>query len=249
MIGRTNALAAGGTSGGSLDPLSDPAAESDILYEKEAYDEDGAPLTGTIANAIIVTSVDGDGYPLTVDHYGAMPIYAYKLSTGVTYRWARLQGVTFKTPSLTTSLGSYAFGYCTGLTMTTLPSHITSLGTYTFRACTSLTQFTLPSGMTALPNYAFTGCTGLQTFVGEKLAGNLAGSGVFDGCTALTSVQLGSIGSAVTAIVNSYFASCTQTGFTITIYVTPGTKPLANSPWGATNATIVYKSAVDGSVL
>ena len=67
--------------------------------------------------------------------------------------------------------------------------------------------------------------------------------------TALQTVQLGSVGFPVTALNVAVFTNCTQLGLTITIYVTPGAQPLASSPWGATNATIVYRSAVDGSVL
>lgn len=80
----------------------------------------------------------------------------------------------------------------------------------------------------------------------------------FENDTALKTVQLGSIGHPVTdltKISNPIFRGCTQSGLTITIFVNAAdlasipTAVTQNSPFGATNATIVYKSSVDGSVL
>lgn len=66
---------------------------------------------------------------------------------------------------------------------------------------------------------------------------------IFSGCTGLQSVTLGSEGHPVPAINSSnFFNGCTQSGLTITIYTTGGAT-LPGSPWGATNATIVYETA------
>ena len=73
--------------------------------------------------------------------------------------------------------------------------------------------------------------------------------GFSDANTTLTTVQLGSIGYPVTALSVGTFYNATSASLVITVYVTPGSQPLAGSPWSATNATIVYRSAVDGSVL
>ena len=72
----------------------------------------------------------------------------------------------------------------------------------------------------------------------------------FRSCTALETVQLGSVGNAVKSIVENAFISCTQEGLTITVYVADdATLPMTNAPWGATNATIVYKSATSGETI
>lgn len=76
-------------------------------------------------------------------------------------------------------------------------------------------------------------------------------SWIASGCTALQEVQIGSIGYPVTSIrASNPFERCTQAGLTITVYVADdATLPLANQPWGATKATVVYRSATTGEVL
>lgn len=65
----------------------------------------------------------------------------------------------------------------------------------------------------------------------------------------MTAAQIGSVGHPVTIIANTAFDKCTQSGLTITVYVDDNTSiPLANAPWGAANATIVYRSATSGEV-
>ncbi|KAB2653639.1 MAG: leucine-rich repeat domain-containing protein, partial [Verrucomicrobia bacterium] len=61
-----------------------------------------------------------------------------------------------------TSIGRYAFQYCSGLTSVTLPSSITSIGERAFWACTGLTSVTLPSSITEIGERAFWGCSGLK---------------------------------------------------------------------------------------
>lgn len=73
----------------------------------------------------------------------------------------------------------------------------------------------------------------------------------FQNDTALETVQLGGVGRAITRSINlNFFQGCTQNGLAITIYVADdATLPLTDSPWGATNATIIYRSATTGEVI
>ena len=74
-------------------------------------------------------------------------------------------------------------------------------------------------------------------------------------CTALNTVQLGSIGYPVTSIDALAFDGCSNEGITFTIYVDAATLadiPAAvsgNSPFGAVNATIIYKNSTTGEVI
>jgi hypothetical protein len=45
-----------------------------------------------------------------------------------------------------TSIGSYAFYYCSGLTSVTIPNSVTSIGTQAFYYCSGLTSVTFATG-------------------------------------------------------------------------------------------------------
>ena len=47
-------------------------------------------------------------------------------------------------PNSVTSIGPYAFFYCTGLTSITIPNSVTRIGNYALLDCTSLTSVTMP---------------------------------------------------------------------------------------------------------
>ena len=74
-------------------------------------------------------------------------------------------------------------------------------------------------------------------------------------CKKLQTVTLGSVGVAVGSIYGRAFAECTNPNLTITIYVDAATLadiPTAvsgNSPFGAVNATIIYKNSTTGEVI
>lgn len=74
-------------------------------------------------------------------------------------------------------------------------------------------------------------------------------------CTELKSVQLGSIGYPVTSIDALAFEGCSNEKITFTIYVASTTLALiprgvaGNSPFGAVNATIIYKNSTTGEVI
>ena len=66
----------------------------------------------------------------------------------------------------------------------------------------------------------------------------------------LKTVQLGSIGYPINGLGDYAFWNCTQNDLTITVYVADdATLPVSKSPWGATNATIIYRSATTGEVI
>lgn len=167
--------------------------------------------------------------------------------------------------TLTCSVGvngtTGAFYGCTGLTSVSLPAltTLTSAATDTnakagaFYGCTGLTSVSLPAlttlsstaGGSNSSSGAFYGCTGLTTVSLPVLTRNSdtnTNAAIFGNCTSLESVQIGSEGHAVTALSSYFFKNCTQSGLTITIY-TSGGAALSGSPWGATNATIVYEEA------
>ena len=60
-----------------------------------------------------------------------------------------------------TSIGTYAFWYCSGLTSVTIPNSVTSIGYAAFSGCSGLTSVTIPNSVTEIGNWAFSECSGL----------------------------------------------------------------------------------------
>ena len=116
------------------------------------------------------------------------------------------KGAAYTIPTGVTSIGDYAFFYCTSLTSVTIPSGVTSIGDYAFSDCTSLTSVTIPVGVTSIGDYAFNNCASL-TSVTIPSGVNSIGGAAFRYCTSLTSVT---IPTSVTSIGGSAFAYCTS---------------------------------------
>jgi len=138
------------------------------------------------------------------------------VTTGTNTASSDFKGVIERTeanpilPSDLTTIGRYAFYYYTNLVSPVLPSELTSIGEYAFQSCTNLALTSLPSGITSIGNEAFYYCTGLTEITFEGKPNSIASS-AFNGCTNLT-----------------------------TIRVPWNEGEVANAPWGATNASLIY---------
>ena len=104
-----------------------------------------------------------------------------------------------------TSIGDYAFRFCTGLTSITIPDSVTSIGGSAFEGCTGLTSVTIPNSVTWIDNFTFYSCTGLTSVTIPDSVTSI-GNGAFDSCTRLTSIT---IPDSVTSIGDSAFHGCT----------------------------------------
>ena len=104
-----------------------------------------------------------------------------------------------------TTIGDYAFNYCSSLTSVTIGDSVTTIGDDAFYGCSSLTSVTIPDSVTTIGEWAFCDCSSLisvtipdsVTTIGER---------AFYNCSSLTSVT---IGDSVTTIGNSAFSGCT----------------------------------------
>ncbi len=63
-------------------------------------------------------------------------------------------GITYSV----TSIGDYAFQYCSDLTSVTIPNSVTSIGSYAFLDCSGLTSVTIPNSVTSIGTRVFKGC-------------------------------------------------------------------------------------------
>ena len=86
-----------------------------------------------------------------------------------------------------TSIGDYAFSYCSSLTSVTIPNSVTSIGNSAFAYCSGLTSVTLPNSVISIGEGAFSGCSGLTSVtIGNSVTS--IGGAAFYGCNGLTSI-------------------------------------------------------------
>ncbi|MBR4259370.1 MAG: leucine-rich repeat protein, partial [Kiritimatiellae bacterium] len=105
-----------------------------------------------------------------------------------------------------TSIRSYAFSGCSGLTSVTIPDSVTSIGSYAFSGCSGLTSVTIPDSVTSIRSSAFSGCSGLTSVTIPDSVTSI-GSYAFENCGRLTSVT---IPDSVTSIGNGAFDMCSS---------------------------------------
>jgi len=146
----------------------------------------------------------------------------------------------YSIPNTVTSIETYAFRNCTGLTNVTIPNSVTSIGDDAFQVCTNLTSVTIPNSVTSIGYEAFYYCSGLTSVTIGNAVTNIGG-GAFEHCYNLTSVA---IGNSVTSIGDVAFAYCTRlTG----VYFQGGAPSLGSSVfYGDNNATVYYLPGTTG---
>ena len=64
-------------------------------------------------------------------------------------------------PNSVTSIGVWAFLYCTGLSSIVIPNSVNSIGTYAFYGCRGLTSITIPNSVTYMGTNPFTSCSSM----------------------------------------------------------------------------------------
>ena len=164
-----------------------------------------------------VTSIEDDAFvncisltSYSVDEANA----AYTSIDGVIYSKSKdlicfyppaKDGNQYSILSSVTSIGNYAFSYCTGLTFVSIPSGVTTIGNRAFEDCNGLTSVSIPSNVTSIGESAFAGCSGLTSSLVIPPSVTSIGASAFSYCSGLTSV---SIPSSVTSIENGVFLNC-----------------------------------------
>jgi len=130
--------------------------------------------------------------------------YAFRGCTGLT---------SITIPDSVTSIANNAFSSCTGLKSVTIPESVTSIGASAFANCSKLKTVSIPAsltdrykgsfdegtvehvtitGGTAIAYEAFKDSTGLKSVTISNSVETI-GEYAFQGCTSLTSVDLGSV--------------------------------------------------------
>ncbi len=130
-------------------------------------------------------------------------------------------------PNSVTSIGDWAFGYCSGLTSVTIPNSVTSIGNSAFSGCSGLTSVTIPNSVTSIGDYAFYDCSGLTSVTIPNSVTSI-GNSAFYYCSGLTSVT---IPNSVTSIGDWAFYSC----WNLTSVTVEAKTPITISYWVFSN--------------
>jgi hypothetical protein len=115
---------------------------------------------------------------------------------------SKLKSITI--PNSVTTIGSYAFYYCTSLTEIHIPNSVTTIGSYAFNYCQSLPSITIPNSVTTIGDFAFFYCRSLEE-INLPNSVTTIGSKTFSFCTSLTEIN---IPNSVTTIGQSAFNDC-----------------------------------------
>lgn len=88
-----------------------------------------------------------------------------------------------------TTIGKYAFAYCTHLTTAAIANSVTSIGADAFNCCTALTSAEIPEGIASIGFEAFYQCTDI-TYVEIPSSVTEINDNAFFGCTKCTEINI-----------------------------------------------------------
>ena len=178
-------------------------------------------------------SLDTETGALKITGTGDMDYYNY--SSFVPWNSKKTYIKSIEISDGVTSIGSYAFRDCTGLTSVTIGNSVTSIGYRAFSSCSDLTSITIPNSVTSIGISAFYYCSGL-TSVTIPNSVTCIGDSAFYSCSGLTSVT---IPNSVTSIGSRAFYGCSGlTSITIPNSVTSIRSQAFNNCSGLTSVTI-----------
>ncbi|MFI3331799.1 MAG: leucine-rich repeat protein [Rikenellaceae bacterium] len=175
-----------------------PATDSWTIEDQSATTEDFETLSAAIEYI-------SNNYPerqISIDFSALEAIPAYAIfGVALEDSSRNFSALTSVSAPYATSLGAYAFEFCTNLKTIDLPN-ATSIGNYALRNCSSLTQIDLPVA-TSISNAAFNGCSSLSV-VNIPLVESI-GDQTFRLCDSLVEIELPS----VVSLGSGAFTYCT----------------------------------------
>ena len=187
-----------------------------------------------LSTLLLALPLLASAYDIAVENADGVTIYYKYINNGteleLTYKGAYNQPsysgvvnipeeVTYMSRSRkVTSIGSYAFLNCDGLTSVTIPNTVTSIGDGAFEYCRGLTSVTIPNSVTSIGAYAFDFCTGLTSVIIPNSVTSI-GYRAFYGCSSLTSV----ISRMENPCSIEYNCFTNDVFYNVTLYVPKGT--------------------------
>ena len=159
-----------------IEPTAAVSEDDETTKTLDTQTKDGQGVTYTLNNDETATVSDCDGTVTSIK------IPSNVESNGQTYT--------------VTSIGNFAFSWCTGLTSVTIPDSVTSIGYGAFSECISLTSVTIPDsvdipdGVTSIGDRAFGNCTELTSVTFAGTVPENWGDSPFHNCHAMQTVYL-----------------------------------------------------------
>ena len=147
------------------------------------------PATRTVSNGTcgenLTWTLDTDSGVLTISGSGAMTDFSENSAPWYTKR-SYIKTVVVEEG--VTTLGVYAFRYCTALTSIALPSSLQQINALCFQSCKTLSELCLPEGLTTIDYAAFnlSGLTAIHLPATLMSLGEMA----FYGCTSLNEITV-----------------------------------------------------------
>ena len=181
--------------------VSGPINGTDVRYLREmaGRDYNGKMTDGKLVDLDLADADIVEGGGVSYHYY----FFTKNDELGV-YMFRACELESIKLPNSVTSIGDYAFEYCTNLTSITIPNSVTSIGMYAFNGCSRLTSVTIPNSVTSIDEYVFSNCSSLTSVTIPNSVTSID-EYAFRGCTGLTSVT---IGNSVTNIGGYAFYDC-----------------------------------------
>lgn len=231
------------------------------------------PTGTTITDGIVVTARDADGLVAAADvYFSHIPtgVFGFTYTPGnagsYTIMAKKAQTINFKVPVISVDNGAFrgnsspasqvekvfptitkdGDGSFTNSLIENayLPLLVDSYGNE-FEGCNQLRTINIPLAEGEMKQWFCSNCTRLTSLYAPRKT--VIGNRSINNCKVLKTVEVGSIGYAVTAIHNQAFFDDTQIELTITVYTSGDyvDTAMANIRNSATRSTIIIKAAAD----